>query len=65
MYNLLIGMYLIGYYGVWEQDVNDDLYPDVWDKLPLLYKADKKRDLFSYQRYLIWTVMGVAIAVVL
>jgi len=30
MYNLLIGMYIIGYYGVWEQDINDDIYPDVW-----------------------------------
>lgn len=65
MYNLLIGMYLIGYYGIWEQDVNDDLYPDVWDKLPLLYKSDKQRDLFSYKRYFYWTVMGVAIAFVL
>lgn len=31
----------------------------------MLYKADKKRDLFSYKRYFIWTVMGVAIAVML
>jgi phospholipid-translocating ATPase len=65
MYNLVIGMYLIGYYGVWEQDINDDMYPDVWAKLPLLYKSDKERDLFSYKRYIIWTIMGIGIAVVL
>ncbi len=41
LYNLIIGMYIIGYYGVWEQDINDDLYPDVWEKLPLLYKSAK------------------------
>jgi len=45
--------------------VNDDLYPDVWEKLPMLYRTDKTRDLFSYRRYFIWTVMGVAIAVML
>jgi len=41
MYNLLIGMFIIAYYGVWEQDINDDVYPDVWKKLPLLYKGSK------------------------
>lgn len=39
-------MYIIGYYGVWEQDVNDDLMPGIWYKLPLLYKNDKQRNLF-------------------
>lgn len=61
----MIGMYLIGYYGVWEQDINEDLYPDVWSKLPQLYKSDRTRDLFSYKRYIIWTIMGIAIAVIL
>lgn len=45
--------------------MNDDLYPDVWEKLPMLYRTDKTRDLFSYRRYFIWTIMGVAIAVML
>lgn len=58
-------MYIIGYYGVWEQDVNDDLMPGIWYKLPLLYKNDKQRNLFSYRRYLIWTIMGVSISIAL
>jgi hypothetical protein len=58
-------MFLIGAYAVWEQDINDDVYPDVKEKLPLLYKNFKTTDLFSYKRYLIWSLMGVTIAVVL
>ncbi len=41
MYNMLIGLIIIGYYGVWDQDINDDVYPDVWHKLPNLYKRMK------------------------
>jgi len=31
---MFIGMFIIGYYSVWAQDINDDIYPDVWAKLP-------------------------------
>ena len=65
MYNMLIGLIIVGYYGVWDQDVNDDIYPDVWHKLPNLYKRMKESDLFSYKRYIVWTVMGISIAVFL
>jgi hypothetical protein len=33
--------------------------------LPLLYKEGKARDLFSYQRYIAWTLMGIGIGVIL
>jgi hypothetical protein len=58
-------MFLIGYYSVWAQDINDDFYPDIWRKLPELYKSSKKVDLFSYYRYVLWTIMGVSLAVAL
>jgi hypothetical protein len=41
MYNLAIGFFVIGYYGIWAQDINDDFHPDIWSKLPLLYKNSK------------------------
>lgn len=40
-YNMLIGIYIIGYYGIWAQDVNVDVHPNIWKKLPLLYKRAK------------------------
>ena len=42
MYNILIGIFLISYYGVWSQDINDDLHPNLWRKLPALYKEAKE-----------------------
>ena len=65
MYNMLLGMFIVGYYGVWAQDINDDLHPDVWLKLPNLYKNARSIDLFSYKRYAVWTIMGILITVFL
>lgn len=62
---MLIGIFIIGYYAVWTQDINDDIYPDIWYRLPLLYKKAKQIDLFSYKRYLIWTILGIFISVFL
>jgi hypothetical protein len=38
---MLIGIYIIGYYGVWAQDINPDVNAAIWEKLPLLYKKAK------------------------
>jgi hypothetical protein len=58
-------MFLIVYYSVGAQDINDDFYPDIWRKLPDLYKSSKKTDLFSYYRYVLWTIMGISLSAAL
>ena len=56
-------MFIIGYYSIWAQDINDDFYPDIWNKLPSVYNSARKVDYFSYTRYAIWTVMGISLAI--
>lgn len=65
IYNIIIGLSLVVYYSVFEQDINDDQYSPAWAKLPSFYKETKKSDLFSYRRYIIWTVFACIIAIVL
>ena len=50
VYNIVIGLVLVVYYSILEQDINDDHYEPAWKKLPLFYKETKKLDLFSYKR---------------
>lgn len=38
IYNIIIGLVLVVYYAVFEQDINDDLFPQCYDKLPTFYK---------------------------
>jgi hypothetical protein len=56
-------MFLIVYYSVGAQDINDDFYPDIWDRLPYLYNSAKKVDLFSYSRYVLWSLVGACLAI--
>jgi hypothetical protein len=58
-------MFLIVYYSVGAQDINDDFYPDIWDRLPYLYNSAKKVDLFSYSRYVLWSLVGACLAILL
>lgn len=63
IYNIIIGLVLVCYYAVFEQDINDDLYPEIYPSLPLFYKDTKERDLFSFKRYLTWTFFAIAISI--
>lgn len=38
IYNIIIGLALVVYYAVFEQDINDDLHPKIYPKLPTFYK---------------------------
>ena len=38
IYNILIGLCLVVYYSIFEQDINDDQYPPAYCKLPIYYK---------------------------
>lgn len=63
IYNIIIGLCLVVYYAIFEQDINDDQYPPAYRKLPIFYKEIKERDLFSYKRYIIWTLFSIVIAI--
>ncbi len=38
VYNVVIGLVLVVYYAVFEQDINDDQYRPAYDLLPVFYK---------------------------
>lgn len=38
VYNIIIGLCLVVYYSIFQQDINDDMYPPTYEKLPILYK---------------------------
>lgn len=38
IYNIVIALVLVVYYTVFEQDINDDLFPPAWAKLPIFYQ---------------------------
>ena len=38
VYNIVIGLALVVYYSIFEQDINDDQYKPAWKHLPLFYK---------------------------
>ena len=38
VYNIIIGLVLVLYFTIFEQDINDDQYPPAYDKLPVFYK---------------------------
>ena len=38
IYNIVIGLALVVYYSIFEQDINDDQYKPAWKHLPLFYK---------------------------
>lgn len=63
VYNIVIGLVLVMYFTIFEQDINDDQYPPAYRKLPIFYKEIKDRNLFSYKRYFAWTVFGVLAAI--
>ena len=63
VYNIIIGLALVVYYSIFEQDINDDQYKPAWKLLPTFYKETKDLDLLSYKRYILWTIFGCIIAV--
>ena len=63
IYNAFIGLMLLLYYSILEQDINSDTYTEAYDRLPVFYKEFKKMKLFSYKRYLIWTGLGIILSV--
>ena len=63
VYNIIIGLVLVLYYSIFEQDINDDQYRPAFASLPIFYKEVKKQDLFSYTRYLAWSIFGLVIAI--
>jgi phospholipid-translocating ATPase len=58
-YNSVLSVTMTIYYGVWEQDINSDMYPPVRPMMPLFYKEFKKMGLFSYSRYFLWSMASV------
>lgn len=38
IYNVIIGLVLVVYFSVFEQDINDDLHKPAFSKLPIFYK---------------------------
>ena len=37
VYNVVIALVLVVHYAVFEQDINDDLCPEAYPKLPIFY----------------------------
>jgi hypothetical protein len=50
---------MIVYFGLYDQDANDDLEPALWKHLPEIYAQIKKKELFSYKRYFTWFAIGI------
>lgn len=63
IYNIIIGLCLVVYYSIFEQDINDDIIQEAYDFLPTLYKETHRRELFSYSRYALWTLTGILTAI--
>jgi hypothetical protein len=47
------------YFGLYDQDANDDLEPALWKHLPEIYAQTKQKELFSYKRYFTWFGVGI------
>jgi phospholipid-translocating ATPase len=62
LYNSFIGVVMLVNYGLFDQDVNDDLEPAIWNHLPRLYSETKRRELFSYWLYFIWSIGAIVLA---
>jgi phospholipid-translocating ATPase len=58
-YNSLLSVSMTLYYGVWEQDINCDMYPPARPMMPIFYREFKKMGLFSYSRYILWSLTGL------
>ena len=54
VYNILIGMVLVLYFSIFEQDINEDQYKPAHACLPAFYRESKQQDLFSYSRYFLF-----------
>ena len=59
LYNSFFGIVMIVYFGLYDQDANDDLEPALWKHLPEIYAQIKKKELFSYKRYFTWFGIGI------
>lgn len=58
-YNSILTVTMTIYYGSWEQDINCDMYPPAKPYQPLFYKEYKRMGLFSYTRYIIWSITAI------
>ena len=65
LYNAFIGVSLLVNMGLFHQDINDDLEPEIWEHLPKIYKETKDNQLFSYKQYTIWSLLGVLLSVII
>lgn len=59
-YNSVISVFLTIYYGVLEQDINCDMYSPAYTLMPYFYKEYKRIGLFSYKRYILWSIGAIA-----
>jgi phospholipid-translocating ATPase len=59
LYNSFFGIVMLVYFGLYDQDANDDLEPALWKHLPEIYAQTKKKELFSYRRYFTWFGIGI------
>lgn len=63
MWNTLLTAIGIGYYAVYEQDV-DVTNPATQSILPFLYRHTKNNEVFTVRRFLSWLMMGMVHSVV-
>ena len=43
VYNIVIGLILVVYYSIFEQDINDDQYKPAFASLPIFYREAKQQ----------------------
>lgn len=61
-YNSFVSIFVL-FAGAYDQDINPDTFKPVFQKLPAFYKDYKRRNFFSYKRYLLWTLGAVATSI--
>lgn len=61
-YNSIIALYILMCYSIWDQDINSDTYPQAYALEPSFYSDFKKLDLFSYRRYILWSLLGMLLS---
>ena len=62
LYNCFVGISMLVNSALFDQDINDDLHPALFPYLPKIYSETKRRELFSYWRYVVWSIAAIVLA---
>jgi len=65
LYNCFVGISMLVNSALFDQDVNEDLRPALFPYLPKIYCETKKRELFSYWRYVVWSIAAILVAAII